>query len=612
MGNPGYLEQAPLMSKRFRARFSLSEHPNLVFWVCFLTLNCLLFLPLYLLNRETTTFLPLSSVLASDPTESIKQLVLQRENLDPFRLNAEILLLVALWVHVRWMRRPHNRRLFRWFFVAIYFAALCYYVYESIMLSLYQVEPVFYSHYRLLIDGIQFVVQHLQVPFGVYVVAAPALVAGVVIIGTLIRTMFNGVAVERLSPWSRIGLTLIVLLVIVFTLKYQEVLASPEMVVSSLVYKLQENIYKSIEAYRRVRAFDDTGVHQAYDYSGYDLLQKPNIYLIFVESYGSVLYKRTDFREAYTSLLGQLQHQLDEEGWYVASTLSDAPVWGGGSWMSYTSTLFGLRIDTHPQYLSLFERYQSAAYPHLGHYLKTQGYQNVRLSSLSVELGELDWLKYKNFYGVDQWLRYRDLDFQGPHYGWGPSPPDQYALYFAQDAITSGSDRPIFFFFITQNSHYPWVPLPEVVDDWRTLNVRGTEERVTLVDSIPHSLKRSNYLNAIDYELRFLTDFILKTGDDNSIFVLIGDHQPQQVSRRSDGFDTPIHIISKDAALVDAFRGYGFVRGLTVRDFTPTMRHEGFYSMFMRALLAQYGQDTETLPAYLPDGIILEDSASAN
>jgi hypothetical protein len=109
-----------------------------------------------------------------------------------------------------------------------------------------------------------------------------------------------------------------------------------------------------------------------------------------------------------------------------------------------------------------------------------------------------------------------------------------------------------------------------------------------------------------------LTDFVLRTGDEDSVFILIGDHQPQRVSRRSDGFDTPVHIISKDAALVDAFLDYDFTRGLGVQNLTPTMRHEGFYSMFMRVLLTQYGQGIKIPPEYLPSGIIMKESASAN
>lgn len=66
--------------------------------------------------------------------------------------------------------------------------------------------------------------------------------------------------------------------------------------------------------------------------------------LVFVESYGSVLYKRPDYALAYTALLDELQSALTADGWHTASALSEAPTWGGGSWMAYTSALFGLRI----------------------------------------------------------------------------------------------------------------------------------------------------------------------------------------------------------------------------------------------------------------------------
>ena len=605
-------KHTPLVVRQLSTRLSPAHHPDLVFWVCFFALNCLLFVPLYLLNQETTTLLSLSSLQTNTTAGAAKRLLLSRDNLDPFRLNAEIALLVALWVNVRWMHRPRNRRVFRWFFLIAYFAAWSYYLYESIMLSLYQVDPVFYSQYQLIVDGIQFVVPHLRLPVGAYIVAPLALVAGVTIVATLIRTLVGGVDIERLSLWSRISLTLIALLAVAATLKYQATLAGPTMVVSSLVYKLQKNVAASVTAYYNVLAIGDAAPYDAYDYSGHNLFEKPNIYLIFVESYGSVLYKRDDYREAYTSLLSQLEQALQMDGWYAASTLSEAPTWGGGSWMSYTSALFGTRIDTHPQFLSVFDQYQANAYPDLGHYLKTQGYDYVRLSSLSDELAEEKWLKYKKFYGVDRWMRYTDLDFKGSHYGWGPSPPDQYALHFAHETFNDSSNKPIFSFFITQNSHYPWAPLPEVVNDWRTLNVKTTEEPVPLPEAIPHEIRRNNYFNSIEYELKFLTDFILKTGDDQSIYILIGDHQPPRVSRRSDGFDTPVHIISKDTAFVDVFREYGFVRGLIVPDAQPRMQHEGFYSMFVRALVAQYGKGIRLLPDYLPSGIPLTDSASEN
>ena len=116
-------------------------------------------------------------------------------------------------------------------------------------------------------------------------------------------------------------------------------------------------------------------------------------------------------------------------------------------------------------------------------------------------------------------------------------------------------------------------------------------------------------MRAVDYQLRTLTDFILHNGDDNSLFVLIGDHQPPRVSRKSDGWATPVHIISKDGTLIKDFADYGFVPGLQVQSYETELHHEGIYSMLMRVLLKRYGSDPSALPAYLPQGVNAEEVA---
>jgi len=589
------------MSKRIQEKLAAMRHPDFIFWMCFLILNTLLFLPLYLLNWETTSFLPLSA-------NTLEQWVLWRNNLDVFRLNAEIPLLIALWMFVPWVRAPRKERWFRWIFLVVYIAVLSYYVYEGVMLSLYQSNPVFYSHYRLAIDGLQMVVQQLDVPPEIYVIAMIGLMASMIMIGGLVGIMLGGVPVERLSRWSRLGIILLTFLVFIYLFTEQTALASPKMVVSSFGYKLEQNIIESVKVYHQIANFDDTPIQTTYDYSGYNLLRKPSIYLIFVESYGSVLYKRPDYKEAYTALLVELEQQYQDAGWHTATTLSESPTWGGGSWMAYTSALFGLRIDSHPQYLALFDKYQTETYPDLGHFFKNQGYEYVQVSSLSKELAETKQQAYRNFYQMDRWFLYEDLDYKGPLYGWGPAPPDQYVINFAHQTVVEQAQSPVFLFTITQNSHFPWVPLPEFQDDWQSFNAIAEEPEAPSF-APAHNVKRQNYLNAINYELSFLTDYILQMGDDESIFILIGDHQPQQVSRRNDSFDTPIHIISKDAALVEAFSEFGFRSGLTIQTVgepTATMRHEGLYSMVVRVLVEQYGPGNKVPPPYLPEGIPLK------
>jgi len=578
------------------------KRPNLVFWVGFSVLNALFFLPIYLLNRETTPLFPPLSIFADGLWIGLTRLFLWRENLDPFRLGLEMTLLIALWVNVRILQRP----IFRVIIAIVYVLAFCYYLYEAIIVSIYHADPVFFSQYYLARDGIPFLAQHAHASLWLYALAIVGVLAALLAILILINTLLDSGAAPKLTRATRIAMALLATLSVFAAFRYQIYTAKPEMILSSLTFKLEKNVADSFALYRDISSFDDAAMRQAYDYRAYALDKKPNIYLIFVESYGSVLYKRADYRAAYTKLLSELEQQLNKGGWQATSALSESPTWGGGSWMAYTSTLFGLRIDNHPQYLSLLNKYQVESYPDLGRYLKTQGYYYAWISSIADELDDRMWNRYIRFLGVDQWLRYRDLDYNGPLYGWGPAPPDQYVLNYANQVLQKQTDQPLFFVTITQNSHFPWLPQPPVIEDWRTFNkMTMTPDETDVAPGEPTN-KRQNYLNAVEVQLRMLTDLILNSGDEESLFILVGDHQPPQVAGRFDGWATPVHVISQDPALIDIFAQYGFTPGLKAKTTTLTLHHEGNYSLFVRALLERDGVDPQALPAYLPNGVRAE------
>lgn len=582
-----------------------NRHPNRIFLLCFLLLNLLLFLPLYLLNWDDTTFLPLTDWLGRDWGADLQHLLLWRKNIDPFRWNVELVVLVGLWANLSGLRRPGVRALF----IGLYFLTLFYYIYEAITLTIYQVDPIFYHHYYLVVDGLRFLLDHLHLSLGLYLVSGVLVFLVLVAVYAFVRLLFSIPVAERLSPWLRLSLGILATIMLLATVSYQKVLAVPTMVVSSLFFKVENNIQKSLQVYHDVSTFDDTKLRQVYNYHAQTLQHKPNIYLIFVESYGSVLYQRPDYKVRYEGLLANLQEQLAAGGWQAASTLSESPTWGGGSWLAYTSTLFGLRIDTHPQFLSLLNKYQNDTYPSLGTYLKEQGYRYYHLSSLASELSEGEWLKQERFFGVDHWFRFEELNFQGPMYGWGPAPPDQYVLHYFQEQLLPEKDQPFLLFFITQNSHYPFAPTPTLVADWHTLNNDQPSPPGIDAEGIDHTLRRRNYADAIHYELEMLSEFVRTTGDDDDLFIFIGDHQPPRVSRREDGFATPVHIVSRDQQLLDTFQRYGFVPGLRATTVEPTLRHEGFYSLLVRALVETYGDGNGVaLPPYLPNGFVATQS----
>ena len=578
------------------------RNPDLLFWLCFIGLNAILFLPSYLLNLAETERIAFSWAMLRDPLHTLFQIFLWRDYPDPFRVNLELPILLALWVNVAWIRR----RLYRVLVMGLYFVMLAYYLYESIMLAIYRVDPVFYNHYFLIKDGLGFLLDNLNLPVTIYLLAAAGLAAVVAIVIWAMCVLVDWQIPNQLSRASRVSLSALAIAVCLTAITYRTVLADPRMVISSLTFKLERNISASVMLYQDITNFDDAEMREAYDYRGFDLAHTPNIYLIFIESYGSVLYKRPDWREAYIAMLDDMAAALRDDGFHYASALSTSPTWGGGSWLAYTSALFGLRIDTHPQYLSFLERYQAEAprYPELGTYLRSQGYYYLWVTSLATELRDSQWEQYKTFYGVDRWLRYRDLEYNGLHYGWGPAPPDQYVLGYTHDVLASEIDQPLFLVYLTQNSHYPWVPLPQMADSWSELNQPSEEGDPIAAEVTDHQVRRLNYLTAIEYELHMLTNFIQQHADEDAIFILVGDHQPPRVSRRADTYDTPIHIISRDARFIANLEPYGLVRDLMIEDETAALRHEGLYSLLVRTLVQTYGKVPTQLPTYLPEGVI--------
>lgn len=580
----------------------IESHPNLGFWLLFGSLNLFLFLPSALLEQGDATFWATFGQTWRDPNELWRLLAIWRPTPDVIRLQLEFLLLVVLLTAIRPLRRP----LVRGFVLVVYLLTLIYAVYESVMRSLYQMEPVFYSQYRMLTEGLAFVLESMTLPIYYWLATIVGLLLLLLGAWSGLHLLFSERITGKLSRSSHIVLAALVLFAITQTVRYQYYLARPEMVVSSLFYKLQSNVQESLRVYEIVRTFDDNDVRHAYDYQGQRLITKPNVYLLFVESYGSVLYKRPDYLREYTALADELAETLAANGWHSATALSESPTWGGGSWMAYTSALFGLRIDNDPEYALLMDRYQVEDFPDLGSFLQGQGYRYYGLSSIARELSDEKWNRYLRFYGADRWLRYRDLDYVGPKYGWGPSPSDQYSLNKARTEILAETDQPYLLFTITQNTHYPWAPLPELVEDWTALNVKGDDPEPIDAEGIPHETRRRNYLNAVEYDLRVLVDFILNEEDPNALFILVGDHQPPRVSRKEDGWETPIHIISRDRGLIKSLNRYGFVPGLHLPPtaaLEPAFQHAGIHSLVARLLLQRYGDHELALPEFLPDGV---------
>jgi hypothetical protein len=520
------------------------------------------------------------------------------------QLNLEVAVLFSLWAIFagRWGKRG-----LRWFaagFGLFYVVALVYKSYASALLGLYKMEANFFNDYSFVLGGMSFLLDALNLSLMVYLAGGTAIIVLIGLIFWGARITFEGVPIPALGRATRFGLIALGLIAILVGGLFPKQTADLRMPVSSVTAETTENIRRSLETRDYIKTFATIDPTDYYDYAQYPLSKTPDVFFIFLESYGSVVYKRQHFTSSYLEMSEALEKSLANDGWSAVSTLSEAPTWGGGSWMSYTSALFGVLVDQQSEYVALKEKYSVLEYPNIGRYFSSQEYDYVWVVPINRRLPVKREVSDQRFYGADRWITFDTLNYEGPLFGWGPSAPDQFTFGFIQEFV-SQPEQPTFLVYLTQNSHYPWTPLPPLLDDWRELENLDMRDGV-LSEAQKKGLSlgesRRNYLQAVDNTLDSLEEFITSLEKENSVIVLIGDHQPPAVSRHDDGYGTMVHIISQDVDLLASFHEYGFVNGLDLENLEPTIRHEGLYSLFVRNFIAQYGKSPWNLPPYLPNG----------
>jgi hypothetical protein len=122
-------------------------------------------------------------------------------------------------------------------------------------------------------------------------------------------------------------------------------------------------------------------------------------------------------------------------------------------------------------------------------------------------------------------------------------------------------------FFPTITCHFPFSPVPPYQPDWqRVLSDRPFDpadvdralaERVDWLNMFP------DYLRMVEYTYRWLGGYLRQPEPREAVFILLGDHQPTaNISGEGASWNVPVHIVSRDAALLDRFVAQGFRAGL--------------------------------------------------
>lgn len=305
-----------------------------------------------------------------------------------------------------------------------------------------------------------------------------------------------------------------------------------------------------------------------------------DVILVFVESYGRSAVEDQRYAPLIRPRLAGMQQRLGEAGFAMASGWTLSPTSGGLSWLAHGTFLSGLWIDSQARY----DRLVRSDRVSLNRLFQQAGWQ----TSAIMPAITMAWPE-AHYFGYDQVLAAHDLGYRGKPFNW-VTMPDQYTLQ-AFDRLSRQAarpaGRPVMAEIALVSSHAPWTPVPSMIDralvgDGSVFNEQATSgDPPPVVWADPERVRRQ-YIATIDYSLQALEDYMLHQGGD-AVFIILGDHQPAPIITGKDASRAvPIHVISRDRALIDRFTGQGFGPGMTPAADAPEPRMDAMRDLLIR------------------------------
>ena len=274
----------------------------------------------------------------------------------------------------------------------------------------------------------------------------------------------------------------------------------------------------------------------------------------FIESYGISSLADDRFNHLIDPRLDAMEAAVSAAGLHMVSGRLRSPVQGGQSWLAHATMLSGQWIDTQLDYEILL----ASDYPTLIDDMAVTGHDTVAVMPAITQ----DWPEGRAF-GYNRIYESTTMDYQGPPFNW-VTMPDQYTWSWFQRSVREQTVGPIFAEVALISSHAPWVPILPVLDDWDSVGNGTTFNQWQGAGEPPASLwreperVREHYALAIDYALNVATGYATRHVDEDTLLVLLGDHQPAPlVTGEGASRDVIVHVISGNPELLAPFLASG-------------------------------------------------------
>lgn len=306
-------------------------------------------------------------------------------------------------------------------------------------------------------------------------------------------------------------------------------------------------------------------------------LDHKNVFLFLVESYGATVFERPFLRDRVRPALNALEAELGRHGFSIASSELTSPTYGGHSWLAQMTLATGVRTGSQLQYELMFTRQPKP----IAAFFSEAGYRTVVVQPGTTR----DWPRGELF-RFDQHYYAGQFDYAGPSFAWAPM-PDQYVLDFTRRHELARHRGPTFVEFVLVSSHAPWSDQPALVDDWDRIGDGALYADLQNAHYPIEWPKFDNaseaYIHSIAYDFEVLKRFFADYVVDDTLIILIGDHQPvTEITEHSSSYAVPIHVLSRDDRLLEPFRNRGYTPGMWPRRTEHPTPMERFLVDFLR------------------------------
>lgn len=307
------------------------------------------------------------------------------------------------------------------------------------------------------------------------------------------------------------------------------------------------------------------------------VLEGKDVVLVFIESYGRDAVENPRYAPVVAPVLDAGTRRLAAAGYGSRSAWLTSSTVGGASWFAHATLLSGLWVNNSQRYNTLVDSDRLT----LNRAFRDAGWRTVAVMPGIFE----DWPEGE-FFGYDQVYGQDELGYRGPRMNWGRI-PDQYALSVFQRLERARADRaPVMAEIALLSSHVPWSPVPSLVD-WDRVGDGSVYEGMADEELSESALRdpdrmRSAYPQAVGYSLNTMISYVETYGDDDLVFMFLGDHQPARMITGDDATaDVPMSIVTRDQEVLDRISGWGWQDGLKPGPEAPVARMDTFRDKFL-------------------------------